>query len=163
MVFRSLRDSSVFPQDLRLDAAHYAYINNLIQTTRDQIRSSRMYRNEVDGHRTVNIEDCFRPEMAQSIRQYKLFTLVSMYSFTRKYVEIDIAHLKSLLVKVKKEVRKTMGLRDEETSARNIPVDQDTEVPELPELPEREDTKHDQATVLLNETFDFCKLKIDLN
>ena len=89
-----------------------------------------------------------------------------MYSFTRKYVEIDIAHLKSLLAKVKKEVRKPMGLRDEETSARNIPVDQDTEVPEVPELPklpEREESKHDQATELFSETFDFDKLRIDLN
>ncbi|GAA5807716.1 hypothetical protein MFLAVUS_001090 [Mucor flavus] len=50
----------------------------------------------------TRIEDYFRPETATPIKQYKMFSLTSLYSFTLKYVEIDIVHLKSLLLKARR-------------------------------------------------------------
>lgn len=141
LVFRSLRDNRVLSNDLRLTAAQFEFINNLIQTTRRQIGNSRMYLTE-EGHHTVNIEDCFRPEMAQSIKQYKLFTLVPMYSLTRKYVEIDYSHLRSLLLKVRRETQLELDdLRDEST----------------------DETRHDQAVLLFSQIFDFDKLRLKLH
>lgn len=142
LAFTSLRDNTNFENTLQLETAQYEYIVNLIQTTRNQIVNSKIYMDESNENRlNVRIQYCFRPEMLLSIKQYKLFSLVPMYSFTRKYVEIDIAHLKSLLRKVQRE----------------------TQIP-LETLQEnQEDRKHDDATLLFSQVFDFDRLRLDLN
>lgn len=152
LAFTSLRDNTNFENTLQLETAQYEYIVNLIQTTRNQIVNSKIYMDESNENRlNVRIQYCFRPEMLLSIKQYKLFSLVPMYSFTRKYVEIDIAHLKSLLRKVQRETQ--------------IPLEilRETQIP-LETLQEnQEDRKHDDATLLFSQVFDFDRLRLDLN
>lgn len=93
MVLRHIRNANLvfaISQDLTGDQNHF--LQNLIKKTRDQVRSSRAYLDENDDG-DIPMEDCFRPELA-----------ILLYSFTYKYVEIDITHLKSLLLRVKREL-----------------------------------------------------------
>lgn len=88
----------------------------------------------------VRTEDCFRPEMSTVIKMYKLFNLVPLYTFQYKYVDIDIAHLKYLLNKVKRE-----------SQCEDLFDEGDLE------------NKHEKATHAFSQIFDFEKLRIDLN
>ncbi|GAA5805581.1 hypothetical protein HPULCUR_011100 [Helicostylum pulchrum] len=111
LALRSLRDNINLENTLQLDVAQYEYIVNLIQTTRNQIINSEIYLDENNENRlNTRIRDCFRPDMALSIKQYKLFSLVPIYSFTRKYVEINIKHLRSLLLKAQREIGITLDI-----------------------------------------------------
>ncbi|GAA5813016.1 hypothetical protein MFLAVUS_006482 [Mucor flavus] len=152
LAFTSLRDNTNFENTLQLETAQYEYIVNLIQTTRNQIVNSKIYMDESNENRlNVRIQYCFRPEMLLSIKQYKLFSLVPMYSFTRKYVEIDIAHLKFLLRKVQRETQIPLEiLRETQILLETLQENQ-------------EDRKHDDATLLFSQVFDFDRLRLDLN
>lgn len=79
--------------------------------------------------------------MSQVIKKYKLFTLVPLYSFTRKYVEIDIAHLRSLILKVQRESQTSIDILNED----------------------RENNKHERATLFFSQVFDFELLRLDIN
>ena len=139
LVFRNLRDSIAFQNILWLNAEQNDFIAHLIQQTMHQIENSRLYLGENSAN-AINIEACFRPEMSTSIKQYKLFSLVPSYSFTRKYVDIDYPHLISLLKKVGRELR-VDSLIDEGDS----------------------DNKHERATYLFSQIFDFEKIRLDIN
>ncbi|KAI9354657.1 hypothetical protein BD770DRAFT_130247 [Pilaira anomala] len=139
LVFRCIRDHSLFGTALNLENDQLAFLINFIATTQEQLRNSRLYHENRDN---IDIQNCFRPSMSESVRKYKLFTLVPMYNFTRKYVEIDIAHLRSLILKVQNETEVDMGILDENAD---------------------DNTKHEAATRLFSEVFDFGLLRIDLN
>ncbi|GAA5811856.1 hypothetical protein MFLAVUS_005302 [Mucor flavus] len=102
LLYRCIRDSANFINNLQLNVNQNQFLVNLVQTTQEQLHNSRTYLQE---NTDTRIEDCFRPEMATSIKQYKMFSLTPLYSFTLKYVEIDIVHLKSLLLKVRRELQ----------------------------------------------------------
>ncbi|GAA5799348.1 hypothetical protein HPULCUR_004762 [Helicostylum pulchrum] len=153
LAFRSLRDNINLENTLQLDVAQYEYIINLIQTTRNQIINSEIYLDENNENRlNTRIQDCFRPDMALSIKQYKLFSLVPMYSFTRKYVEIYIKHLRSLLLKAQ---RKTGITLDSLNRNRNRNNDDNNEGDN--------ENKHELATLLFSQVFDFERLRLGLN
>ncbi|KAI9251136.1 hypothetical protein EDC94DRAFT_651986 [Helicostylum pulchrum] len=87
---------------------------------------------------STRIQDCFRPDMALSIKQYKIFSLVSMYSFTRKYVEIDIKHLRN----------------NDDNNEGDNEGDNENE--------NDEENKHELTTLLFSQVFNFEYLRLDL-
>ncbi|GAA5812210.1 hypothetical protein MFLAVUS_005660 [Mucor flavus] len=137
LLYRCIRDSANFMNNLQLNVNQNQFLVNLVQTTQEQLRNSRTYLQE---NTDTRIEDCFRPEMATSIKQYKMFSLTRLYSFTLKYVEIDIAHLKSLLLKVRRELQSD-----------DIIDEGDNE------------NKHERATYFFSQVFDFDSVRLDLN
>lgn len=140
LVFRTLQGNRDFENTPWLDNDQLQFILELIETTRAQIRNSRIYLDQDNQDRVnVRIQDCFRPEMALCIRQHKLFTL---YSFTRKYMEIDYVCLKSLL-------RRVHGADGVSLATALIPNNFDSE--------------HEEATFVFSQVFDFSRLRIDIN
>ncbi|GAA5809482.1 hypothetical protein MFLAVUS_002890 [Mucor flavus] len=137
LLYRCIRDSTNFVNNLQLNVNQNQFLVNLVQTTQEQLRNSRTY---LQGNTDTRIEDCFRPEMATSIKQYKMFSLTPLYSFTLKYVEIDIVHLKSLLLKVRRELQSD-----------DIIDEGDNE------------NKHERATYFFSQVFDFDSVRLDLN
>lgn len=137
LLYRCIRDSTNFINNLQLNVNQDRFLVNLVQTTQEQLRNSRRYLQE---NANTRIEDCFRPEMATSIKKYKMFSLTPLYSFTHKYFEIDIVHLKSLLLKVRRE------LQSDDT------IDEGDN-----------ENKHEKATYFFSQVFDFDSVRLDLN
>lgn len=139
LVYRCIRDDTNFANVPWLNVEQNQFLLDFIQVTTEQVRNSRVYLDE-NNTEIIRIEDCFRPEMSTSLKMYKLFHLVPLYNFLYKYVDIDIAHLKYLLNKVKRESQ-CEDLFDEGDSI----------------------NKHEKATFAFSQIFDFEKLRIDLN
>ncbi|GAA5808661.1 hypothetical protein MFLAVUS_002054 [Mucor flavus] len=139
LVFRRIRDGTNFVNNHRLNDEQNQFLLDLIQNTRQQILNSRAYLDD-NNTEAIRLEDCLRPEMTTAIKKYKIFNLVPLYSFQRKYVSIDIAYLKYLLSKVRREAQ-SENLFDEGDS----------------------ENKHEIATYAFSQVFDFGSVRLYLN
>jgi hypothetical protein len=126
---------------MKLKDDQLEFVQQFVSTTKKQIKNSKKYLENKEEE--VALEDCFRPSQQSTIKKYKLFSMTPFSTLVPKYMDIDYTHLRSLLLKVK----------------RLVPASEDL----LKEEDDLVENRHEKATKLFSQMFDFEKLSINLN
>jgi hypothetical protein len=135
-IINAVNEEHVEVQAERLSEHSIMHILAAVRRARSEIARSRLYLHEISeyGHSGVSVESCFTPDVEDVMNQKRVFSLVPSYSLNRQYVSVDLTTLRQLAF--------TSGLRI------NLAHEEGNQ-----------GDKHEQATRLFAQVFDFQKVR----